>query len=230
MATHSTPEIVPATEAVLDSEGSPRLLLGEDRVILNPIGWNTFEQLLAEVGENRSTRFHYWQGLLEIMSPLALHEGSNRFLESLIVAVAEEWNLNLRQLGSWTMGRPDLQMGAEPDSCYYIQNEPLVRQKEAIDLVSDPPPDLVVEIDITNPSQRRFPIYAQLGVPEIWQYNGCTLQYFQRQGDTYRPVAESLSFPGLPASILQEFLEKRFSLGEIPALRQLREWARQQIR
>ncbi|MFS8804061.1 Uma2 family endonuclease [Synechococcus sp. R55.6] len=224
MTTHPTSEAAPT------SEGSPKPLLGEERVILHPIGWKTFEQLLAEVGENRSTRFHYWRERLEIMSPLAPHEGSNRFLESLIVAVAEEWNLNLRQLGSWTMRRPDLQMSAEPDSCYYIQNEPLVRHKEEIDLASDPPPDLVVEVDITSPSQRRFPIYAQLGVPEIWQYNGRTLQYFRRQGDTYCPVVESLSFPGLPASILQEFLEKRLILGEIPTLRQFREWARQQTR
>ncbi|MCJ2542567.1 Uma2 family endonuclease [Thermostichus vulcanus] len=221
MATYATPEMA-------STERSP--LLGEERVVLNDISWQTFERLLTEAGEGRNTRFHYWQGRLEIMSPLAPHEGSNRFLESLIVVIAEEWNLNLRQLGSWTMRRSDLQMGAEPDSCYYIQHEPLIRHKEEIDLAVDPPPDLVLEIDITHPSKRRLPIYAKLGVPEVWTYNGRTVQYFQRQDDTYLPIAQSLSFPSLPASILQEFLEKRYGIGEIEAIRQFREWARQQIR
>jgi Uma2 family endonuclease len=109
---------------VLETPTEPRessnTAVAEERVILNNISWETFERLLAEAGDHRSTRFYYLEGRLELMSPLARHEGSNRFIESLISAIAEELGLNLRKLGSLTMKRPDRQAGGEPDSCYYI--------------------------------------------------------------------------------------------------------------
>jgi Uma2 family endonuclease len=201
--------------------------LAEERIVLNNIRWETFERLLAEAGEDRNTRFYYLHGMLEIMSPLSLHEGSNRFIESLIGVIADELNLNLRKLGSLTMKRRDLQLGGEPDSCYYIQNEPLVRHKPEIDLTTDPPPDLVLEIDITNPSSRRLPIYAHLGVPELWKYNGRTLQYYRLIENHYVPVESSSTFPWLPPTVILEYLEMRFEVGETQAIRQFRDWLRQ---
>jgi Uma2 family endonuclease len=141
----------------LESKEFPKSAIAEERVVLNNISWETFERLLTEAGNNRNTRFHYLDGMLEIMSPLSRHEGSNRFIESLISAIAEELDLNLRKLGSLTMKRRDRQAGGEPDSCYYIQNEPLVRHKQEIDLTTDPPPDLVLEVDITHLPVADFP-------------------------------------------------------------------------
>jgi Uma2 family endonuclease len=204
------------------------LAIAEERIILNNISWETFERLLTEAGDNRNTRFHYLDGMLEIMSPLSRHEGSNRFIESLISAIADELDLNLRKLGSLTMKRRDRQAGGEPDSCYYIQNEPLIRHKPDVDLILDPPPDLVLEVDITNPSSRRLPIYANLGVPELWTYNGRTLQYYHLQDGTYQPVDHSPTFPWLPSTIILEYLDKRFEIGETKAIRQFRAWVREQ--
>lgn len=199
----------------------------EERVILNNISWETFERLLAEAGNHRSTRFYYLAGMLELMSPLARHEGSNRFIESLITAIAEELGMNLRKLGSLTMKRPDRQAGAEPDSCYYIQNEPLIRDREEIDLTIDPPPDLVLEVDITSPSKRRLPIYASLGVPELWRFDGKTLKFYQLNNGIYTSVDRSPTFPWLPAEIVLEYLQKRLRLGEIEAIKAFKAWLRQ---
>jgi Uma2 family endonuclease len=204
------------------------LAIAEERIILNNISWETFERLLTEAGDNRNTRFHYLDGMLEIMSPLSRHEGSNRFIESLISAIADELDLNLCKLGSLTMKRRDRQAGGEPDSCYYIQNEPLIRHKPDVDLTLDPPPDLVLEVDITNPSSRRLPIYANLGVPELWTDNGRTLQYYHLQDGTYQPVDHSPTFPWLPSTIILEYLDKRFEIGETKAIRQFRDWVREQ--
>ncbi|HEY9645361.1 MAG TPA: Uma2 family endonuclease [Chroococcidiopsis sp.] len=204
------------------------LAIAEERIILHNISWETFERLLVEAGDNRNTRFHYLDGMLEIMSPLSRHEGSNRFIESLISAIADELDLNLRKLGSLTMKRRDRQAGGEPDSCYYIQNEPLIRHKPEVDLTLDPPPDLVLEVDITNPSSRRLPIYANLGVPELWTYNGRTLQYYHLQDGTYQPIDHSPTFPWLPPTIILEYLDKRFEIGETKAIRQFRAWVREQ--
>jgi hypothetical protein len=93
----------------IESTEPQRTAIAEERVVLNNISWETFERLLVEAGDNRNTRFHYLDGMLEIMSPLSRHEGSNRFIESLISAIAEELDLNLRKLGSLTMKRRDRQ-------------------------------------------------------------------------------------------------------------------------
>ena len=144
----------------------------EQRIVLQNISWQTFEQLLMESGDKRNHRFYYLNGTLEIMSPLALHERSNRFIDDLIRVLSDELDIELCKCGSLLMRIRDRKLGAEPDSCYYIKNEPLIREKTEIIMGQDPPPDLVLEVDITNPSDRRLPIYALLGIPEVWIYDG----------------------------------------------------------
>ena len=203
--------------------------LAENRVILNNISWDTFERLLADIGDRRKTLFHYINSTLEIMSPLSLHEGSNRFIDDLIRAFSDELAIDLRKLGSLLMKIPDLKLGAEPDSCYYIQNEPIIRGKEVIIVGQDPAPDLVLEVDITNPSDRRLPIYALLSVPEVWRYDGYSLEFLALENGAYQPVERSLSFPDLPAAIIVEYVQKRLTLGESGTLREFRKWVRENV-
>ncbi|MFN4831637.1 MAG: Uma2 family endonuclease [Pseudanabaena sp.] len=203
--------------------------LAENRVILNNISWDTFERLLADIGDRRKTLFHYINGTLEIMSPLSLHEGSNRFIEALLGIFTDELEIDMRRLGSLLMKIPDLKLGAEPDSCYYIQNEPIIRGKEVIIVGQDPVPDLVLEVDITNPSDRRLPIYALLAVPEVWRYDGYSLEFLALENGAYQPIAKSLSFPDLPAAIIVEYVQKRLTLGESGTLREFRKWVRENI-
>src|SRR5438045_4955835 len=142
------------------------------RVVMDDISWETYEQLLADFAESSGYRLSYDGGTLEIMSPLEEHEESNRTLNLLVEAVAEEREIEIRNLGSTTFKRQDLGKGFEADSCFYIQNFERVRGKRRIDLLTDPPPDLVIEIDVTSPSLPKLPIFAQLGIPEVWRYDG----------------------------------------------------------
>lgn len=207
---------------------SPVRQLAEQRTVLRNIRWRTFEQLLSDLGDDRSICLTYYKGLLEIMTPFGQHEGSNRFIDDLIRALADERNLNLRKFGSRTMKRMELETGAEPDSCYYIQNEPSIRSKIDIDLDRDPPPDLVVEIDITSSSIDKLVIYAILGVPELWRYDGRKLAFYVLEGSNYIATDRSPTFPRLPSEIILQFLEYRFQVGETMALREFRAWVRQQ--
>jgi len=204
--------------------------IAEQRVILANISWQTFEQLLKELGDKRATRLAYNEGLLEIMSPLGPHENSNRFIESLIGAIADELNLTLKRFGSLTLKREKKLKGAEPDSCYYIQNEPLVRNKQEIDLDNDPPPDLVLEIDITSGSLDKRPIYAAIGVPELWRYNGNKLEVFvlQPSSQDYQRVNQSPTFPWMPLDVIPRFIRQTLVDGETAALRAFRAWVREQ--
>ncbi len=218
--------------------------VAEQRVLLKNISWQTFETILAEMGEDRVIRLAYDHGLLEIMTPLLPHEHNNRLIHNLIVALAEELNgppevapaarpcklnLNLKSVGSLTCKRPDLQRGVEPDSGFYIQNEPLVRGNREIDLTTDPPPDLVVEVDFTSSSLDQLPIYAALGVPELWRYDEPVMQIYQLLEGQYVPRILSPTFASLPLTEIPQFLEESLRIGEVSMLRSFRAWVRQQL-
>jgi Uma2 family endonuclease len=200
----------------------------EQRIVLHNISWQTFEQLLTESGDKRNNRFYYLNGTLEIMSPLALHERSNRFIDDLIRVLSDELDIELCKCGSLLMRIRDRKLGAEPDSCYYIKNEPLIREKTEIIMGQDPPPDLVLEVDITNPSDRRLPIYAMLGIAEVWIYDGYNIKFLALENGEYLSIEQSLSFPVLPTAIVVEFMQKRFSLGERKTLKEFRQWVGKQ--
>ncbi|MHC4089359.1 MAG: Uma2 family endonuclease, partial [Planctomycetota bacterium] len=122
------------------------------RVILQGVSWQTYERLLADFEDSHAAHFAYDQGVLEILVPSAKHEESNRTLALLIEMLALEMEMEIRNLGSTTFKRADMLRGFEPDTCFYIQHVEQISGKDEIDLTVDPPPDLVLEIDITHPS------------------------------------------------------------------------------
>jgi Uma2 family endonuclease len=203
--------------------------LAETRVTLSPVRWETFEHLLTDLGNQRGTRLAYSQGVLEIMTPLGEHESNNRLIDDFIRAIADELGLNLKKMGSLTLKREGIKKGAEPDSCYYIQQEPQVRGQQNINLNVDPPPDLVLEIDITSGSLDKLPIYQALSVPEVWRYDGSVLTVFvlQTSGD-YQSVSQSQVFPGLDVKAIPQFIRQSLTDGETVTLRRFRQWVRQQ--
>ncbi len=200
----------------------------EERIVLHDVSWETYEQLLANYESKTNPRFAYDRGVLEIMILSAKHEEPNRTLALLVEIVAEEFRINVRNLGSTTFKREDIERGFEPDSCFYIQNVGSIRGKEEVDLMTDPPPDLVIEIDITSPSLNKFPIYAGIGVPEIWRYDGYTLTIFRLESGEYVEAEGSVALPGLTNAVITRFIEESRSLDRLDWLRSVREWARNQ--
>ena len=199
----------------------------EQRVVLHNIGWDTYERLLADHENNSAPRLTYDRGELEIMSPSPEHEKFNRRIAQLVLAVAEELDIEAEDLGSTTFRREDLERGFEPDSCFYIQNEEQVRGKARIDLAMDPPPDLVTEIDITSPSFSKLPIYAQIGVPEVWRYDGERMTILVLEGSDYAERTESIVLPPVTSNVLTDFVEKSKSMKRTAWLEVVREWSRE---
>ena len=157
----------------------------EQRTVLQNISWQTFVALLRETGSDRGTRFAYDCGTLEIMAPLYEHEKPKIQFDRFIFALAEELEVEIKSAGSMTLKRQEVNQGIEPDNCYYIQTEPTVRGRQELDLETDPPPDLAIDIDITSSSVNKFGIYLALGVPELWRYNGQDLKFYQRSEGQY---------------------------------------------
>ncbi|WP_088240154.1 Uma2 family endonuclease [Calothrix rhizosoleniae] len=199
------------------------------RVTLENISWHTFETILEEMGDRRATRLAYDCGILEIMTPLMPHEYNNRLLEHLVFALTEELNLNIKSIGSTTCKRQDLVKGVEPDSAFYIQNEPLMRGKTNLDLTQDPPPDLVIEVDYSSASVDRMPIYQALGVPEVWRYQEPVIQIYQLQAGKYVLCNTSKTFANLPLTTqIPQFLASSLTVGEREMIRSFRTWVRNQ--
>ena len=180
----------------------------ERKVFLHNVRWETYERLLAEQESSSAPRFTYDRGEFEIMSPSTEHEEYNRTIALMVEIFAVEAGLDVRNVGSMTFRREDLDRGFEPDSCFYVQNEERVSGKPQIDLAVDPPPDLVIEVDITSPSLNKLPIYAQIGVPEVWRYDGGRVEILRLERSEYAGVLTSTALPRLTSSALSELVEK----------------------
>lgn len=198
------------------------------RLLLHDVSWSEFEAILEELGEHRSTRIAYDNGLLEIMVPLPEHESDKEIIGDLLKAFLEELDIEFLTLGSTTFKNADILKGIEPDQCFYIQNEAAVRGKKRLDLTTDPPSDLALEIDITS---RTHPeTYAALGVRELWRRVGQTIRIYQLQAGQYVEVSESPTFPGwsLQAEI-PAYVEQSQVDGRNKTMRAFRQWVRSRL-
>lgn len=193
------------------------------KIVLTGVSWETYDRLLSDLADSGATRLTYDRGTLEIMSPSAEHEEINRTIALLVEVLAEETGTDIRNLGSTTFRREEIERGFEPDSCFYIQHLESIEGKTQLDLAVDPPPDLVVEIDVTSPSIDKLPIYAQAGVPEIWRYQGGTLSIHVLVEGEYRAREASLSFPFLTADALTAFVRESRQVRRTAWLRTVRE-------
>lgn len=202
----------------------------EQKVIIENVSWQTYEQLLADLADRGAPRLTYDQGTLEIMSPTARHEELNRNLALIVTILSAALGLDVRNLGSTTFRREDLSRGFEPDSCFYVEHERAVRGKAKIDLRLDPPPDLLIEIDLTSGSLDKFPIYGQVGVPEIWRYDGSRLVVHHLAGGGYKEHETSRAFPGVGAADLTRLLQESLTQPSTEWLRSLQAWADEQSR
>lgn len=200
------------------------------RVLLRNISWDEFDAILDELGNHRAARLAYYKGTLEIMVPLAGHEDGKEIIGDLVKALLEELDIEFRSLGSTTFRRRDMASGVEPDECFYIQNEAAIRGRDRIDVNVDPPPDLAIEIDITSTSQIKKESYQALGVPELWRYDGRSLQIniLQRK---YVESDTSQIFPNLPiVDVIPRYLARSKVEGRNAAIKAFRAWLTQELR
>jgi Uma2 family endonuclease len=199
-------------------------LVGEQRVVFHQRTWGSYQQILDALGDHRSARLIYDRGTLEITMPLEDREYAKELIGLFIRILVVELGLKLKSIGSTTLNREDLDRGAEPDNAFYIQNQPLVAGRN-IDLKSDPPPDLVVEIDITHTDIDKLRLYSSMGIPEFWRYDGEILRIYMLQEGQYGEVDLSPTFPKVPKTKLYEFLAQARQ-DEVEAEQTLRSWVR----
>ena len=202
-------------------------------VTFTDVSWDEYEELLQQVGEAPGLRISYDNGSLQAMTISAEHEKYAIFINSLIAGIRLRLRLNILAFGSSTMRKQKRRAGLEPDACFYVQTAPLIGNRIELDFKTDPAPDIAVEIDLHN-SFSKFRIYASLGVPEIWRYDGRTMTIYhltQEPSDIESSYIEqdmSLALPMLTARRLTEMIARMKSDGELNALLAFDEWLQTQ--
>ena len=186
---------------------------------LHGVSYDLYAQL-RRVPANRHLRMAYHDGTLEIMSPLYRQEKFSRRIGLIVLAVTAVLGIPCQGAGSTTFSRRGRRLlqgwGKEADQSFYLANERLLRGKEEISLDVDPPPDLWIEVDHRGNSRGRLPLYAALGVPELWRFRTRreSLWFGRLEGDAYVEIERSIALPMLTPEIVLECLRLGDGLSE----------------
>jgi len=199
--------------------------LPADTVItFHNVSWEAYEELLEQASEASGLRISYDDGTLQITNLSSEHEKYAWFIGRLVSALSLRLRINILFFGSATMKKRKQSKGNEPDACFYVQTAATIGNRMHIDFETDPPPDIAVEVDVHHDSRSKFSIYAALGVPEIWRFDGQTLTIHLLEQDRYSEAETSLALPMLTSRILTEFLARLRDEGEFQTLLAFDEW------
>lgn len=199
----------------------PQLASAETRIVLENVRWETFLEL-AEGRPGSVPRMTFDQGVLELMTPRRQHETIGRLIGRIVETYSEVRGVEILSCASTTFKRLDLDRAFEPDESYYIAHADEIRPKDEVDLQIDPPPDLVIEVEITRSSISKLRLFAAMGVPEVWRHDGSRLEMLSLEGGVYRSLDSSIGLPGLAAAMIDSLLSRRFECGETALLKEFR--------
>src|SRR6516162_1099678 len=147
---------MPCTEVAAAVEHLPPAAV----LTLDDVSWKEYELILEEFEERPDLRITYDQGRLDIVTTSRAHERRNRFVVQMVWLLADHFNVEVEDIGGTTEKRKREQKGTEPDTSFYIGDLERTIGKDDLNLETDAPPDLVIEIDKSNQSLRKLPIYA----------------------------------------------------------------------
>ncbi len=201
--------------------------VGEKRVAFHHLNWLAYQQILQALGDRRGARLTYDRGKLEITMPLEDHEFAAELIGLFVRILVAETGRKLKSMRSTTLEREDLDRSPEPDHAFYIQNWSAVAGRN-VDFATDPPPDLVLEVDITHTDIDKIKLYAAMGVPEFWRYNGRLWRIYQLENQSYSETETSAIFPFVTKDVLYQFLAQARQ-DEVAAEQTLRAWVRENI-
>ncbi len=194
----------------------------ETRIVLENVRWETFLEL-SEQRRGSVPRMTYDNGVLEMMSPRRQHENIGCLIGRILETYSEVLEIEIQSVASTTFKRKELKKAFEADESYYVQHAEQIRPKEELDLAVDPPPDLVIEVEITSSAIQKFKLFAAMGVPEVWRHDGDHLEMFRLQGGVYEAIDSSHALQGLSAATINGVLQRRFNFGETALIREFRQ-------
>jgi Uma2 family endonuclease len=191
------------------------------------VSWETYERLLGDDEERRIPRMTYDHGVLELVTPSKPHEVDAATITRFVDIVAAVLGIPIQSTASTTFRRQDLERGFEPDASFYIQNEPRVRNRREVDLTVDPPPDVVLEMEMSRSALDKLPLFASMGIPEVWRCDGQRVTILLLAQDGYRESSSSQSLPVLTSEDLTRFLAESRTMLSPDWFQAVSNWARE---
>jgi Uma2 family endonuclease len=210
---------------------SPPRVVADDCVVLRNVSWETYERLLADDDERRVPRMTYDQGVLELVTPSLPHEKDALMITRIVDIVAAIIGVPILSAGGTTYRRKDLERGFEPDASFYIQNETRVRNRHEVDLTVDPPPDVVLEMEMSRSARDKLPLFASMGISEVWRCDGERASFFilDRERGSYRESSSSQALPVLTSKVLTRFLAESRTMLSPDWFQAVSDWARERL-
>lgn len=229
MSAATLPTPTPAarpTELDVFVELMTRLRPGKSAV-LDGVSWDEYVWFDRQRDDRRpNVKLTYDRGRLEVMTTSFFHDRVSRRLAAVVMVFSAVLRVPVLGGGSTTFRRADLERGLEPDECFYVQNIERVRPLADIDLSIHPAPDLAIEIDHASSSVPKQPIYAQLGVSELWRFDDSVVTFLVRQPDgRYVSQPDSRAFPAVNSAELTRFVMSHTDLDEGAFLLNCMSWA-----
>jgi Uma2 family endonuclease len=215
------PIMAPTTTHLEVLEAVEHMPLGSVLVV-NDFSWDDYELLIEDLDGRHNPRLSYDCGRLEVVSTSPRHDAYDRMIDAFVWAFSEAHGTALQAYGQATWKLKSAGKGAEGDCCYYVQNARKVIGKDEIPLESNPPPDIIVEIDLTTDSTRKLRIYAGLGVPEVWIFDGKAFHFYELVVGKYKHIPASKCLPGLTGPLMLEGLAIAKTHGQTEALKAFR--------
>jgi Uma2 family endonuclease len=204
--------------------------LAGQSTVLHDVDWNQFETILEDLGEKRRSRIAYLKGVLEIRMPLPEHERIKAILANFVKALLDELQIEFEPFGSTTFKDRAKLAGLEPDDCFYIKNQEVMRRVLRMSAI-DPPPDLAIEVDLT--SKTKFDTYQAIAVPELWIYSNGVLKIYLLTENTIGQITEqkyieselSPIFGNLPVrEMIPSLVELNLKEGRRIAMLRFKDW------
>jgi len=205
----------------------PAPFTAEQQFVFHGLSWEQYEGLLRTLGDRR-LRHTYVEGALEIVSPSMNHEWAKSLLGELVAISCRVLKLPRKSIGSTTMKKKRWRRAVEPDEGFYVGEKSVrtMRTRRTFNADRDPPPELIVEIDITSSSDERIAFYRRLGVREVWKYSDETVQFLALTRDAkYRKTARSRLFPFLAAADLTAWMAKGNTMDDTQIELEFEPWA-----
>ncbi len=194
----------------------------DQATLLHGVTWDEYTRFRDDP-ENHGSRMTYSDGVLEIMTLSFFHEMISVLIHEFVSTWRVHRNIEVQALGSMTLRSQLLEKGLEGDQSYYIQHAADVLGTAEVD-IEQLPPDLAIEVDHTRSSVKKMPIYAALGVPEVWRWRRETLTVLRLEDGEYVEHAESIVLPGFPLDQLCQALARRSEVGQTTLIREFQTW------
>jgi Uma2 family endonuclease len=171
------------------------------------VSWEGYLAINNAVVNPRGLRMIYCDGRLTLVATSRKRDWYAERLAELVKVLAEQLGVPWEDAGGATYRREEMNSGVEGDKTFYFgEHAELMKGSQDIDLDVQPPPDLAIEVEATDPEDSALVVWGRLGVPEVWRFDPIAdkLGFWMRQSDgSYSQSNRSAAFPMLtPDDIL----------------------------